>query len=112
MPYVFDSFKNSFSQLAAIALSGTYGSLLSYRGPAGCPYDFASSSFPQEEKNWNISREQIVRLVRGSVIAADLTYNKYFNQAAAKGLRFMAIAGGETRGAAARALALNHAAWS
>lgn len=92
--YLSETFKKSFSQLSAIAVSGTYGSLLSYRGPVGCPYDFVSSTFAQEEKNWNISREQIVRLVRGSVIAADVTYNKFYNQAAAKGLRFIAVEGG------------------
>jgi hypothetical protein len=94
IPYVFDGFKSSLSQLSGIAVSGTYGSLNSYRGPVGCPFEFNSQSFPQEEKNWNITREQIVRLVRGSVIGADMTYNKYYNQAAAKGLRLMAIAGG------------------
>jgi hypothetical protein len=46
------------------------------------------------QTNSNITQDRVAELARSAVLHGDLTYTKFFNQAKAKGIRFLAYAGG------------------
>jgi hypothetical protein len=57
-----------------------------------CYYEFNGGRFPQD--NRAITKDQLLALLRGAVIAADQAHNRWYGQVLGKGLRLLAVAGG------------------
>jgi hypothetical protein len=88
------TFGANASEVDAIAVSGSYGSVRSWNSHRPCFYEFNSASFAQSPGNANISLDTVLGLARSSVLHADVMYNKWAETVRAMGKRFLGVKGG------------------
>ena len=88
------TFAANASEVDAIAIGGSYGSVRSWNSNRPCYYEFNAANFAQNPANANITLDTVLGLARSSVIHADVLHNKWAETVRAMGKRLLAVKGG------------------